>query len=55
MTVEGAFKKDECYVELAGKFQGWSDNPFQIWIGSPVEPDAFCLQERLKSHTATTL
>ena len=41
MTVEGAFKKDECYVELAGKFQGWSDNPFQIWIGSPVEPDAF--------------
>lgn len=41
MTVDGAFKKDECYVALAGKFQGWSDNPYQIWIGSPVEPDAF--------------
>ncbi len=40
MTVDGAFKKDECYVALAGKFQGWSDNPFQIWIGSPIEPDA---------------
>ena len=41
MTVDGAFKKDECYVALAGKFQGWGDNPYQIWIGSPVEPDAF--------------
>ena len=41
MTVDGAFKKDKCYVELAGKFQGWGDNPFRIWIGSPVEPDAF--------------
>ena len=41
MTVKGAFKKDKCYVELAGKFQGWGDNPFQIWIGSPIEPDAF--------------
>lgn len=41
MTVDGAFKKDECYVALAGKFQGWGDNPYQIWIGSPVEADAF--------------
>ena len=34
MTVEGGFRKDKFYLEFAGKFQGWSDNPFQIWIDS---------------------
>ncbi len=40
MTVEGAFKGDECYLYLAGTFQGWSDNPFEIWFGTELEPDA---------------
>lgn len=40
MTIEGAFKGDECYLYLAGKFQGWSDNPSEIWFGTELEPDA---------------
>lgn len=39
MTVEGAYKNDECYVYTAGTFQGWSDSPMVFEFGSQVEAD----------------
>lgn len=46
MTVEGICRGDEAYLYLAGNFAGWSDDPFVLQFGTPMDRSAVEYKEK---------